>query len=285
MWAVPCFFMITGALLLGKPIEYPVIIKKYILRVFYALVLFGFPFGLVKVFLESKVISLGMILNAFKLIIEGKSSTPLWYLYTLIGLYFCLPVLNKITEFPDKTWKGFLLSLFLFDFIIPFISNVTGTEIEFHIPITYPFFYVLMGYYMKNRKVIVFENTVVRILGFTVVPLIIILSCIFDVCPADIIAYDSPVIALYSAVIFSLFATVKKNKLNGRIWFIDRLCFGVYLIHPVIIQLLFRFLKLTPVRYSHYIGATVIIYCGILIASFLGSYILGLIRPLKKNVL
>lgn len=285
MWAVPCFFMITGALLLGKPIEYPVIIKKYILRVFYALVLFGFPFGLVKVFLESKVISMEMILNAFRLIIEGKSSTPLWYLYTLIGLYFCLPVLNKITELPDKTWKGFLLSLFSFDFIIPFISNVTGTEIAFHIPITYPFFYVLMGYYLKNKKINLFENAAVRILGIIAIPLIIVLTCIFDICSAEIVAYDSPVIALYSVVVFSLFVSQKKDRLKDWIWNIDRHCFGVYLIHMVIIQFLFRFLKLTPVRYNHYIGATIIIYCGILIGSFLGSYILGLIRPLKKNVL
>ena len=292
-WAVPCFFMITGALLIGRQIEYPVLLKKYVLRIFLALLIFGIPFGLIKIFLEEKTVSVSMIGNSLLMIAEGKASVLLWYLYALIGIYLIHPVLNKIVELPKNTLYWLLSVLFVFNFALPFLASIADIEMAFYIPMGYTLFYVLIGYCVKNDHLPFLNYKWVRITGIVIPVITIILSCKYRVFPKELISYQSPLIALCSTCVFAVFMNIKGEK-NARherekrreiVWKVDRLCFGVYLIHPVVIQMLYRFLKMTPVRYNHYVVATMISYLEILVICFAGSKIMSLIKPLKKYVL
>lgn len=56
MWAVPCFFMVTGALLLDKDreISYKKLFSQYIARILGAIIVFGFVFAVADTFGEGK---------------------------------------------------------------------------------------------------------------------------------------------------------------------------------------------------------------------------------------
>lgn len=95
-WTVPIFFMVSGALLIDehKEITYSFIWKKYCKRIILALVIFGVPFSMMEIFVNTREISLLTFLHACLNLLTGDSWAHLWYLYTLIGLYLELPIVN-----------------------------------------------------------------------------------------------------------------------------------------------------------------------------------------------
>lgn len=97
-------------------------------------------------------------------------------------------------------------------------------------------------------------------------------------------SYDSPVIGVLAAVVFLMFVS-KEWREKSWLWRVDRLCFGAYLIHPLFIQFVYRFLKITPIRFKIYPVMT-LLFCLIFVClSFLASWIMRKIKILKKYVL
>ncbi|MDE5862225.1 MAG: acyltransferase, partial [Ruminococcus sp.] len=88
-WAVPVFFMISGALLLNpqKDIKVKDCIKKYSSRILLALIIFGIPFAMLKLIMETGSFNIRIIPQSIKAVAENNSLGHLWYLYTLLGLY------------------------------------------------------------------------------------------------------------------------------------------------------------------------------------------------------
>lgn len=146
-WAVPVFFMITGALLLNpsKEISY----KKcflYMRRILLALVIFGIGYSLL--LMRGKGNSFNFI-QAIIDVYEGKSFGHLWYLYVLIGIYLTLPLFKIfVASASKKEIQIFLVVLFVFDFCLT-IGYAVGKELAFELPITWPIFYLLLGYYLN----------------------------------------------------------------------------------------------------------------------------------------
>lgn len=92
-------------------------------------------------------------------------------------------------------------------------------------------------------------------------------------------------IAVLSIAVFCLFMGVKSDKIDF-IWKIDRLCFGVYLIHPVFINFVYKFLKITPVTFdTFYPAMTFVFWIIFVIVSFVGVWIMYQIPILKKYIL
>lgn len=288
LWAVPVFFMISGMLLLSseKEMTYKAVLKKYVLRLALALILFGVMFGAVKSFVEFHTIK---PLYIMKWIIENDTFSHLWYLYTLISVYLILPLLySGVKHMSDKDLLILLSLCFLFSFFAPTVQDITGMRIEFSISVSYAVFYFILGYYLKRTPVR-------RIFKGNINILIIIL------CVAAIIAliitdnynnisniYTSPLIAVYSIAVFCLALDrkeeISENKFK-KIWKIDRLCFGVYLIHPLFIQLTYRFIKITPLSFNNYILMTFVFAIVFTVISFLASFIMNLIPFVKKYIL
>lgn len=81
-WAVPCFIMISGALLLNpnRPVTWKKI-KKYIVRMILVLCSFGYIFSLMELIFSSGTVSLKMVLHAALNVIQGDSWSHMWYIY------------------------------------------------------------------------------------------------------------------------------------------------------------------------------------------------------------
>ena len=126
-WAVPVFFMITGALLLNpmKEITIEKSVKKYIMRIFYPLCFWGIIYAFLMILSNEKRIGFYMLPKSIEYVIEGKSFSHLWYLYVLIGIYLILPLIKSFINNCCKRDIDYLLFvLFIMDFVFPFVTEV-----------------------------------------------------------------------------------------------------------------------------------------------------------------
>ena len=286
LWAVPVFFMITGALLLRpeKKISYEVCMKKYVSKITACLFLFGTVFAGMEIVVSATNRGMGsLILNSLYSVISGESFDHLWYLYALIGIYMILPILKAFVD-SDKEGKGILWALGLlltFDFIFPLVERLANIHIEFYIPLKYTIFYLLLGYFMVTHEKIGIKLDIV---------LIVLMWVLFLVSEwygksGMVVAYHSPVRVVMAIAIFDLFRHIKSNGNVERLWKIDRLCFGVYLIHPVFIHLSYKFLGLTPFSFGGlYPFATFGFWIIFTICAFAGTWVMTRIPFLKKLI-
>jgi surface polysaccharide O-acyltransferase-like enzyme len=288
-WAVPVFLMITGVLLLKneKTITYTVCIKKYCKRIVLALFVFGVPFSMLEIFMDSRKISVSMIADAVVNVITGKSWTHLWYLYALIGIYLILPVIKSFTDHCGRRTQGyFLIILFLFNFVIPFLNRILHITIGFEIPVSsYTVFYLVLGHYLDEEMPGLLKKrwfSVCLILGCAVTT-IAVNSLIYPEGNADL-GSGSMLSAIEAVAVFSLVYTFTFRQ-NTYIWSVDRLCFGVYLVHPVFINFTYKFLKITPLSFRWYALAGIVVWLSFVICSFFAAKILYSIPVFRKYIL
>lgn len=287
MWAVPLFFMITGILLLDNKKE--IDIKKSLLyarRAMLALIVFGIPFAFLKLIGEAKENIFMLIPKSLLCVLENKSFSHLWYLYALIGIYLILPFLKKIVNQCEKYHLLYLLCiLFVFDFIFPLIENIISINIAFSIPISYMVFYLLLGYYI-NQYIDIKSSFVPCIILLILSIFTVIATATFDFGDKfSLFSYNSPLTVIFSSAILMI-GRINRNKKDLKfLWKIDRLCFGVYLIHPLFIQVSYRKLDLTPVLFQCYPLLIVVFFLLFLVLSFVASWLMSLIPPLKKYIL
>lgn len=286
-WAVPIFFVITGALMLDTSRELTplVCVKKYAKRIALALLIFGVPFALMVQFFEVRTLNIQMILKAVWMVINGEGFSHLWYLYTLLGIYLILPLLKAYTDVASRSGERYLLSiLFVFNFCVPFVNRLFGISIAFETQIGTYIFYLLLGQYLQNgvpsmlRKKWIASAVIVAAVVGTIV--IAVLGG-----PVDMIwSYTSPINVICTMTIFTLFHS-REEMCSTWVWRMDRLCFGVYLIHPVFIHFMYRVLHITPLTIGWYPLTLVILTLIFAVLSFAGSWLMSYIPPLKKYVL
>lgn len=287
-WAVPAFFMVTGVLLLKKEKEIEIhdCICKYAKRMLIALGVFGIPYAMLMIVFETKTISAALLFKAIVRVINGDSFGHLWYLYTLIGIYLFLPLIKGIVNHMSKRVIQYALILqFIFNFCIPSLNALTEMTIAFKIPLTtYPLFYMLLGYYIFYEKPDWAQKAWIAVSAVAASAIIIVVTGMSGAPLGIIMSYDSPIAVLLTVGVFMLF-----NKINhqstARLWKIDRLCFGVYLIHPLFIQFCYKFLNVIPIRGELSMPLSILFAAGFVVISFGASWVMSKIKPLKKYVL
>ena len=289
-WAVPVFLMITGALLLypDRNITYTICIKKYIKRIFLALVVFGIPFSLMEILLNTGNLNLKSVWDAFVSVLCGNSWSHLWYLYSLIGLYMMLPILKTFMDnSDDDTQRYVLVVVFFFCFVIKWINKFCGVTVAFEIPISgFTVFYALTGRYITKIKphFLIKKRICAGVLALEIVTIVISSKGLYPEIK-EFMGYDSPLIAIFAITIFMLFSGFT-SRLESVLWEIDRLCFGVYLIHPVFINFVYKFLKVTPVEFdSAYPMVTIVFWIFFVVSSFVTAWGMYQIPILKKYIL
>lgn len=283
-WAVPVFFMITGMLFLRSEMHIEVTdwFFKYTKRILLALFIFGIPYSTLKIIM-TEGLSISLLSKSVLAVVTNKGFGHLWYLYVLIGIYLIMPVLKS---FCDTATAGemqlVLITLFIFDFCFPLLSQLIEYKIAFVGQILYPTFYVLIGHWLFENKRR-FNTKILELVSLFCVLLIWILN-IFNFKPGIWTQYDSPLIVILAVSIFAQFITREWKNIR-LLWVIDRLCFGAYLIHPLFIQFTYRFLKVTPVDFSPYPVMTVLFAVLFICLSFSTSWIMRKIGVLRKFVL
>lgn len=288
-WHVPIFYMITGALLLKKDFISPKdCVCKYAKRMFIALLLFGIPFSLIIQFFEIQTFNVSMLWKSILMTLSNQSFGHLWYLFTIIGVYLMLPAIKGIVVNCEKNVQKYILVvLYLCCFVIPFVNTVFDISLAFNVPIGgNVLFYLLLGYYISNldvEKLKKYRKFAVFCIILCVL-VIVLFNYLFDTANV-VMSYNSPVNVIFTLSVYVIVSSAIYGETGKKLWLFDRLCFGVYLIHPVFIQFLYRFLKITPVSFEQWVIMTIIFSIGFTAIAFTCSWVMSKIKPLKKYIL
>ena len=290
-WAVPVFFMLTGCLLLNnrKSITLHDCLFKYVRRVLLALLLFGAFYSLIIIVSEGERGWL-VIPKTFMGVMTGKTFSHLWYCYELIGIYLILPIVKGFADnAKEEVLKYCLAVLLAFDFIIPFIGTIIGERINFYIPLSYSMFYVLCGNWLNTRRSL--KNWMLVMVGTVMALTMAAVAYMNPIENNPYIGYNSPLVAMLAISVFSIFNNTLKSgsdyspKFMDKQWTFDRLCFGVYLLHPLFIQVLYRVIGFTPISFKVYQIGTVVIWIIVTAVSFATSWILSKIPLMRRYIL
>lgn len=285
-WAVPIFLMITGTLLLRreKEIGFSECITKYVKRVLLALFCFGIPFSMMEIFFDKKTIDIQLFYDAVRHVISGNSWAHLWYLYMLIGIYCILPVLKRFTDGASRAdLRNMLITMFFFQICIPLAENMMDLSIAFEIPIAAnTVVYLFLGKYL-SEKLPKFLEKKISVVLYLATSFVLAAGVYRSTNSENSLEYFAPV---YATLIFALCRNIHvSDKIRPLIWKIDRLCFGVYLIHPLFINFAYKFLRVTPISFECYGLMTGVFFLLFTICSFGASLVMSMVPVLKKHIL
>lgn len=287
-WAVPCFLMLSGSLLLdtNKTIDLKKLYRKYILRMISVLFTFGFVYAWLELFFKSRSLRVREIILAFGHVITGDTWAHMWYIYCLIGIYALLPMYKLIACYAsNKELKYILLIMLIFEAIIR-LTKIFDFNIGFycHINTIYPFWF-LMGN-VKNRNLIKLQKkTLISVLFGSMVLLVLttIYKEINGINLGALLGYNSILVIIQSIAVFELITNMKnfKGLINKILLEIANKSFGIYIIHMFFINVVYKLIKFNPFNTPVAIGAVILVIINLSL-SYLVVNILKKIPILKK---
>ena len=246
---VPLFFMISGALLLGREESYKDVLMR-VLRIIVVLIGFSFIqyifFGgqpelatfegwrhrIIEIFNDKGPIE--FIAYFFRYIWSKPVTTQYWYLYAYIDMLLLMPLLRKVCKAMDKNLFIYILAgMVLFVGVLPEmckILNLDDLNINFTIlenVIAYP----LLGYYISHEEDI--EKSKVKTCGL-ILGVFFLVNAIAYLLEYNIagLEYFRPNVFVAPFVVF-VFCAARKFEWNSKgnkvIYWISSASFGIYL--------------------------------------------------------
>ena len=271
-----------------------------IIRMSVVLILFGSAFALMEQIFERKTIELVMLPNSVLMTLQQKSWSHLWYLYVLIGIYVILIPLKKFVDNSgNKEICAFAAVLIIGNFIVPTINIAFGTKIENYMLLTQYVTYVLLGYIVgglhdedndKVKDIIegwsnrgVWLGLWMLASAFKVVMQYISVT---EFGEGSALVLGDRVFTLIQAV--AIYCVSKKKLINVKpgkmVQQISRCSFGIYLVHPLYVNLIYKLLKITPTNFLIFntFSAVLILWLLVFFLSFFTVIILLRLPILKK---
>ena len=234
------------------------------------------------------------VLNPIYYLFE-TARNHLWYLYDLIGLYIAFPFIQAMVHHMDRRMENMFLVLWLIlaggGRLLTRMMGLIGTPVnmEYMVPIlqaTYWLGYFIGGYLLYKRKDELKEKLSVPLLSAVFIGSILMITLL--VCADSFAAHDFQDAFLTYGELFMMLSSTSAFLLNTRFkakqhrlfdWF-GPLTFGVYLIHPIFIDIAKEFIRF-PWASVLYIPLLLIV---ILIVSSLIVWVLSKLPGLKKIV-
>lgn len=281
-WCVPIFLLISGYLFLNpeRTLTYPVMIKKYCRRIALAILLFGVPYAASELVVAERTFRIRMIPEALKMTLMGHTWSHMWYLYLILFLYLITPLLKKVLRVLPVWGVGTVMAvIFLGSSVAPFLNKVLDVN---SIPVLPDggvyFLYYLCGYLFAVREVCVDKAESCGTSGkgmeagldtepvrgkrtgnvWLIAAAVLIMGMILSRTLAGFsiqMAYNYPFTVLLAVLLFAAGwnGSIKKHRIPWQE--AGALSFAVYLVHPVYVNLLYKFVKITPF--------TVLEQCGV----------------------
>ena len=272
-WAVPVFFMITGATLLDYQKKYSTLMffRKRIARVALPFIAWSFIGVLYRVRFDN--LSVGSSRELIDGIINTKFISIYWYFISLCGVYFCIPFAAAISnEKKNRCYLYASITGFIFSSVLPTTCGIFN--IPFNAAVTPSVFngyilYALIGYVIMKVKIPQKYRTLLYILG--------ILGTCIQFFGTDILSKDAGSLdrtfkgylnfpAVLQAVgVFILFRYFPYQKLSTKIIRlingVSKRTFGVYLMHVYFVWQLPRLFHFSGASIYFRTFGAVAIYC------------------------
>jgi surface polysaccharide O-acyltransferase-like enzyme len=290
-WAVPCFIMISGALLLNpeRHVGYSKI-AKYIKRMVGVLLTFGVAYAFMELVFSEKSISIGMVVRALFYTLQGKSWSHMWYIYMLIGLYLITVPLRYIVErVSNHELEMIVLTLSIGVFLIPSINTILGISLENYMLISEYIVWYLLGYYLSVSERRMLKYAVPGAIVSGVIMVVAESVTLFHTAKCFALNHQTKNIftLVFGASIFVIIKECCKGDNNNKNHKIrEIIClnsFAIYLIHPLFINIIYKVLGFTPLSMPIILGIAglfLIVFALSLIAAILLKHI-----PILKRLL
>ena len=302
MWAVPCFVMVTGALLLDKNriITIKDTFKKYILRILIALVAFSLIFALFDTLMNKDGTGIAFFGKGLLNVLTGNGWAHMWYLYLLIGLYLLMIAYRAVANHvSDSEYRYLLIVYAVFLSLVPLLQIWNAkTGFYIHVSTIYPF-YLFAGYAIASQKLKINRGISILLMAIGVAGIVastILNEKYVNISYGNLLGYASIFVLVLTVGIFSLAknserpslpdvenSVEKKPGIIGKIFLeIDRCSFGIYLIHMIFVRLTLRYWQINPYASNLTILIFISLVLGILIVSYGITALLKLIPGVKK---
>ena len=279
---------------MGKDIPIKKIYSKYVLRMLISFIVWSVVYA---------IFANGSILNKLSMAVQGHYH--MWFILMIIGLYMCVPIIRPIVN-NNSIVRYFLLLAFLFSFFIPsimtlikdfgseniikvanaFYSDVSSMQIR--VVMGYVGYFVL-GYYLEQISFTKKQRIVVYLLGlfgfaFTIGMSSIVSLKLQSECD-HYYGYFMLNVLFEAIAVFTFFKYIKYNndKLNNVIKHLSKYSFGVYLMHALILEQLYRRVGLTTLSFNPILSVVCISFIVFLVACVL-SALLNHIPIVKKYI-
>lgn len=297
-WSVPVFVMISGALFLGRNINFDKILKKNVKRIFTACLFWSCVYAII-----NRIEYGSSLKDTIIQIITGHYH--MWFCYMIIGLYLLVPVINGMIASMEKVIY-FLLLAFVFSFVMQnlfaffsyydeSISAVIGAVAwNFQFYFTYGYVsYFVCGYYLsridlskRKRKNIY----LIGIIGYLFTTIITRLLSVKEGVTISTFWDNLTVNVMAEAVaVFTLFKyTIGRWKFKGRVTdLIIRLSndsFGAYLIHALIIEQLNYWGKMNVLVFTNKWFSIPVVSVVVFAVSFVASDLINRSKWLRRRI-
>ncbi|MBT3314429.1 MAG: acyltransferase family protein [Anaerolineae bacterium] len=248
---VPLFLMISGALLLRKEENIFFFLKKRLIKIILPFVFWSifylwwrqnYPVGA-----KFSSIAISMFVSVLKV----PASDHLWFLYALVVLYFFVPPLRLMLSRAKERDIIYILLLWLsMGPLVQLLQKLFSFALTSHFHFISGYWgYLLLGYWLSIKKIPI-KNTIFFFVAGSLCTLATIwLTYIFSLTNAHLDGFFYDYLSLN--VVFAsgfFFISLKsigeklyKEKFWGKFFFAHGgASFGIYLIHPVILDILQR---------------------------------------------
>lgn len=275
--SVPCFFMISGALLLGRN-ETMAKSGRRVVRFLTTLIVWSLIYYGFNTYYMNQTVEI-------KKILEAPAEAHLWYLYVMIPVYLVLPFLQAMCRGMNaKLEMAFVIIGSVWVIVLHLISYV-HVEFYYDIPILgnrVYIYYLFIGYFLAKQKERIPKNKWLWFSFFVGCSVInIIATALCSVQEGEhferFLEYGCPLV-LVSAISFFVLMMQMRNgeiKLKQSVRkLIDVGCscsFGIYLIHIIFLDIFKKHVK--PYEISAFVAIPVLVV-GISLVSFGFIYII-----------
>ena len=271
-WAVPVFFMVTGYCLLKKS---EVTYKYCFHRVLkYVCVLFtvGLFYALLAEIFVVGDLTFSVVLASVRNVISGQLWDHMWFVYEIIGIYLVMPVIHSFMQQGKPNIITITGLLFAFTIVLPTIEQYFPVGVS--IPFGGYLFYVCFGGAMAKLHI---DKKWLYVAGF-----VGLVSCVYILCmaPYQSFGYKHLIVCTMSMSIFSFFTRMDIHE-RKVLLVLSQCTWGVYLLHPFIINIALKLLKLDMLSSYAYERLSLFVVAVSLI-SFLATYVLRKIPLVKK---
>jgi surface polysaccharide O-acyltransferase-like enzyme len=255
-WAVPIFFMLTGATLLKYREKYDTktFFKKRVLKTFIPFIAWSLIMFLWRYLVNPS--SLGELspVEVVNIFLNNKMLLVYWFFFPLFAVYLCIPVLSLLITHRKILWYMVCLSFLTYS-VFPVLSQIVGIQWNFNLsfPLTGGAYvtFAILGYLLSTENL----NLPIRISlyfsGFVCV-LIRYFYTYFQSIKEGVtntlfFNYNHFTSVLLAVAVFVFFKHTNWDFLFNREWLgkllrtMGSCSFGIYLIHMFVITYEVRF--------------------------------------------
>lgn len=301
-WCVPVFVLISGYLFLNpdREITFRQMLLKYCRRIVLALFLFGVPYACLELIAGERTFRPDMLLKGVVMVLKGQSWSHMWYLYMILILYLITPGLKAVLKkCPRGVIYLVMALLFAASSIFPFVKKLFALENLRVLPDGGIYlFYYLCGYLfaVSDRKrsesissLKADEGSGKWVMPAAALAAILLAGMVLSRLIGNYsvqMAYNYPFTVVLALLVFYLAAQMEE-KCRGQERFLKNtgaLCFTIYLVHPVFLNILYKFLHVTLLDFP--IGFSLpVFFAAVLALSVFTAWLLRKIPGLARYVL